>query len=255
MLLTVVFAFLLLRRVPALVWAGAQAFFPSKKANGSLLMDKDGVVRRVDALLAQNFSSDKYFQPRASAAGTGWRCDQFGGTNLGPTSQKLSDSFKAAVAACPHVQRPGGRRACPSRCGDVVKQRTRPHISVANAMIQGARVARARELPLETVRGLMASNTDGRTTWVFPRRPVSDVLKVKIWPWMPKMPRGSGRNRPMPMVQEIDRPRFLPYLLVALAAFLLGMALGRRSAPCATRGPPESPWPAANPPHPRSLQP
>ena len=97
LLLTLVFVVLLCGAYPVAVWAGAQALFTSK-ANGSLIVDKDGTVRG-SALLAQNFSSDKYFQPRPSAAGNGFDATSSGGTNLGPTSQKLSDSIKAAVAA------------------------------------------------------------------------------------------------------------------------------------------------------------
>ena len=97
LLLTLVFAVLLCGVYPLAVWAGAQALF-ANKANGSLIVDKDGTVRG-SALLAQNFSSDKYFQPRASAAGNGYDATSSGGTNFGPTSQKLNDSVKAAVAA------------------------------------------------------------------------------------------------------------------------------------------------------------
>src|SRR5476649_642568 len=90
LLLTLVFAVLLCGVYPLVVWVGAQALF-ADKANGSLVSDQDGTVRG-SALLAQNFSSDKYFQPRPSAAGTGYDATSSGGTNLGPTSQKLSDS-------------------------------------------------------------------------------------------------------------------------------------------------------------------
>src|ERR1019366_10120810 len=97
LLLTLVFAVLLCGAYPLAVWAAGQALFPGK-ANGSLVVDKDGTVRG-SALLAQNFSSDKYFQPRASAAGTGYDAPSSGGTHFGPTSQKLNDSIKAAIAA------------------------------------------------------------------------------------------------------------------------------------------------------------
>src|SRR5271155_2077797 len=88
LVLTLVFAVLLCGAYPLVVWAGAQALFPAK-ANGSLIVDRDGTVRG-SALLAQNFTSDKYFQPRASAAGTGYDATSSGGTNFGPTSQKLN---------------------------------------------------------------------------------------------------------------------------------------------------------------------
>ena len=79
-LLTLLFAVLLCGVYPVVVWAGAQALFPAK-ANGSLLVDKDGTVRG-STLLAQNFASDKYFQPRASAAGTGYDATNSGGCLL-----------------------------------------------------------------------------------------------------------------------------------------------------------------------------
>ena len=160
LLLTVVFAVLLCGVYPVVVWAGAQALF-ANKANGSLIVDKDGTVRG-SALLAQNFSSDKYFQPRASAAGTGYDATSSGGTNFGPTSQKLSDSIKAAVAAyrtsnglAPDAPVPAD--AVTSSCSGLD-----PHISIANALLQAARVAKARGLPLEKVQALLAANTDGR---------------------------------------------------------------------------------------------
>ena len=160
LLLTVVFAVLLCGVYPVVVWAGAQALF-ANKANGSLIVDKDGTVRG-SALLAQNFSSDKYFQPRASAAGTGYDATSSGGTNFGPTSQKLSDSIKAAVAAyrtsnglAPDAPVPAD--AVTSSCSG-----RDPHISIANAFLQAARGAKARGLPLEKVQALLAANTDGR---------------------------------------------------------------------------------------------
>jgi K+-transporting ATPase ATPase C chain len=60
-LLTVVLGLLCCGVYPVVVWAGAQLLFPDK-ANGSLIVDQDGTVRG-SALLAQGFTSDKYFQP------------------------------------------------------------------------------------------------------------------------------------------------------------------------------------------------
>src|SRR5438105_1586488 len=94
-LLTLVFAVLLCGAYPVVVWAGGQALF-ADKANGSLITDQDGTVRG-SALLAQSFTSEKYFQPRPSAAGAGYGAFASSGTNLGPTSQKLADSIKERV--------------------------------------------------------------------------------------------------------------------------------------------------------------
>ncbi|MGA2017130.1 MAG: K(+)-transporting ATPase subunit C [Opitutaceae bacterium] len=160
LLLTLVFAVLLCGAYPLAVWAGAQALFPGK-ANGSLIVGKDGAVRG-SALLAQNFSSDRYFQPRPSAAGTGYDATNSGGTNFGPTSQKLSDSIKAAVAAYRTANALGADAPVPADAVTSSASGLDPHISVGNAMIQAARVARARGLAPEKVRALVAANTEGR---------------------------------------------------------------------------------------------
>jgi K+-transporting ATPase ATPase C chain len=177
LLLTLVFAVLLCGVYPLVVWAGAQALF-ADKANGSLLIDKDGTVRG-SALLAQNFSSDKYFQPRASAAGTGYDATNSGGTNFGPTSQKLNDSIKAAVAA---YRTSNGLAADAPVPADAVTSSASgldPHISVANALIQAARVAKARGLAIERVQALVAANTEGRGLGVL-GEPGVNVLRLNV---------------------------------------------------------------------------
>ena len=176
-LLTLVFAILLCGAYPLLVWAGAQALFPAK-ANGSLVVDKDGTVRG-SLLLAQNFSSDKYFQPRASAAGTGYDAASSGGTNLGPTSQKLSDSVKAAVAAYRAANGLAADAPVPADAVTSSASGLDPHISVANAASPGARVAKARNLPIEKVLGLVAASTDGRNLGVLGEAGVN-VLRLNM---------------------------------------------------------------------------
>jgi K+-transporting ATPase ATPase C chain len=176
-LLTLVFAVLLCGVYPLVVWAGAQALF-ADKANGSLIVDKDGTVRG-SALLAQNFSSDKYFQPRASAAGTGYDATSSGGTNYGPTSQKLSDSIKAAVAAYRTSNGLGADVPVPADAVTSSASGLDPHISVANALIQAARVAKARGLAPDRVQALIASNTEGRDLGVF-GEPGVNVLRLNV---------------------------------------------------------------------------
>ena len=159
-LLTAVFVVLLCGAYPLVVWVGAQALF-SARANGSLIVDKDGAVRG-SALLAQNFSSDKYFQPRPSAAGTGYDATSSSGTNLGPTSQKLADSIKAAVAAYRTANGLTADAPVPADAVTSSGSGLDPHISIANAELQAPRVARARGLPLETIRALIVRHTADR---------------------------------------------------------------------------------------------
>ena len=163
--LTAVLVVLLCGAYPLAVWAGAQALFPAK-ANGSLVVDPSGAVRG-SALLAQNFSSDKYFQPRPSAAGTGYDAANSSGTNLGPTSQKLADSIKAAVAAYRTANGLAADAAVPADAVTSSGSGLDPDISVANAEIQARRVARARGLPPAQVEALIAAHTTGRDLGVF----------------------------------------------------------------------------------------
>ncbi len=91
---------------PVVVWGCAQALFHDK-ANGSLITDASGTVRG-SRLLGQGFSSDKYFIPRASAAGNGYDATSSGGSNLGPTSKKLTNgTIKLTAIASGSELQPG----------------------------------------------------------------------------------------------------------------------------------------------------
>jgi K+-transporting ATPase ATPase C chain len=173
-LLTAVLVVVLCGAYPLAVWAGAQTFFPGK-ANGSLIVDRNGSVRG-SALLAQSFTSDKYFQPRPSAAGTGYDATNSSGTNFGPTSQKLADSIKAAVAAYRTANGLAADTPVPADAVTSSGSGLDPHISVANAELQSRRVAKARQLPLDRVLALVAAHTDGRNLGVFGEPGVNVLL-------------------------------------------------------------------------------
>jgi K+-transporting ATPase ATPase C chain len=176
-LLTLVFAVLVCGAYPVAVWAGAQLFFGSK-ANGSLVMDRNGAVRG-STLLAQNFFSDKYFQPRPSAAGNGYDAASSGGTNLGPTSQKLNDNIKAAVAAYRTTNGLGAEATVPADAVTSSASGLDPHISVANALAQAPRVAKARSVPLDRIEALLDASTEGRDLGVL-GEPGVNVLRLNL---------------------------------------------------------------------------
>ncbi len=175
--LTLLFAVLLCGVYPLAIWAGAQALF-ADKANGSLVTDQAGAVRG-SLLLAQSFTSDKYFQPRPSAAGTGYDATSSGGTNLGPTSQKLSDSIKAAVTTYRTANGLAADAPVPADAVTSSASGLDPHISVANAGLQSARVAKARNLPLPQVQALVTQTARDRDWGIF-GEPSVNVLQLNL---------------------------------------------------------------------------
>jgi potassium-transporting ATPase KdpC subunit len=195
-ILTLVFVVLLCGVYPVAVWAGAQALF-ADKANGSLVVDKDGTVRG-STLLAQNFASDRSFQPRPSAAGNGYDSTSSGGTNLGPTSDKLANGVHVKDAKGKDVNDPsnfdgikdlvadyrasnGMKDTDPVPADAVTRSASGldPHISVGNALIQATRVAKARGLPIEKVQALIRANTEGRDFGIFGEAGVN-VLRLNM---------------------------------------------------------------------------
>ncbi|HRP06670.1 MAG: K(+)-transporting ATPase subunit C [Opitutaceae bacterium] len=156
-LLTLVMGILLCALYPLAVWAGAQLFF-HHKANGSLLMDADGRIRGSE-LIGQPFSSDRYFQPRPSAAGSGYDPMASSGSNLGPTSERLAAQIET------HIRNYRSRNGLPENLpvpADAVTASGSgldPDISTTNADLQASRIAAARSLPIEAIRALIAKHT------------------------------------------------------------------------------------------------
>src|ERR1700732_2235786 len=74
--------------------ARAQVFFP-KQANGSIVTMP---AASGSSLIGQPFSSDAYFHPRPSAAGSGYDPLNGSGSNLAPTNHQLTDRVAADVA-------------------------------------------------------------------------------------------------------------------------------------------------------------
>jgi len=155
---TLVLAIVCCGLYPLVVFGIAQVAFHDK-ANGSLIVEKDGTIRG-SKLLGQGFAGEKYFHPRPSAAGNGYDAANSGGSNLGPTSQKLNDAIKDRIAT--YRTENGLKETDPVPADAVTTSGSGldPHISLRNAELQIARVAKARGLGADKVRLLIEQNTD-----------------------------------------------------------------------------------------------
>lgn len=156
---TLVLAVITCGAYPLAITGLAQAFFKDK-AHGSLITNKDGQVIG-SALLSQNFTAANYFHPRPSAAGSGHDAASSSGSNLGPTSQKLNDAIKEHITAFRTTNGLAADAPVPADAVTASASGLDPHISVQNADLQAARVAKARNLSVEKVRQLIATNTEG----------------------------------------------------------------------------------------------
>ena len=143
---------------PLVVFGFAQTLF-HQKANGSLIIDAKGRVLG-SRLIGQPFSADQYFHSRPSAAGNGYDATSSGGSNLGPTSQKLHDSIAQNVSDFRSQNGLATNAPVPADAGTASGSGLDPHISPQNAALQAPRVARARGLQLSQVRALVEQYTD-----------------------------------------------------------------------------------------------
>ena len=162
---------------PVVVYGVGQLFF-AEKANGSLILDKDGTVRG-SRLLGQSFSGEKYFHSRPSAAGSGYDAASSSGSNLGPTSQKLNDAIKDRIAAYRQENGLPADAEVPADAVTASGSGLDPHISVHNAELQSARVAKARNLSTEQVADLVRQSTDVPDAGIF-GEPGVNVLKLNL---------------------------------------------------------------------------
>jgi K+-transporting ATPase ATPase C chain len=143
---------------PLLVFGIGQVLFPAK-ANGSLIVDAGGVVRG-SRLIGQPFTADKYFHPRPSSAGNGYDPTSSGGSNLGPTSQKLRDTIAQNISDYRTQNGLATNAPVPADAVTGSGSGLDPHISSENARLQADRIAKARGLSIEKVRELIQQNTD-----------------------------------------------------------------------------------------------
>ena len=161
---------------PAVVTGLCQLLF-NDKANGSLIVQNGRVIG--SALLAQNFTRLEYFHPRPSAAGAdGYDPTASGGSNLGPTSQKLYDRVKASAAEF-RKENPSYSGAIPADALTASGSGLDPDISLANANAQAARVAKTRGRSIAAVQSLVAAATQNRDLG-FVGEPRVNVLQLNL---------------------------------------------------------------------------
>jgi K+-transporting ATPase ATPase C chain len=159
---------------PLAVWGISSVLFHHQAA-GSLIEQNGKLVG--SELVGQNFSKPQYFHGRPSAAGSkGYDPTSTGGTNFGPTSKKLLDATKAAVAEV-RKENPAQSGPVPADLVSSSASGIDPDISVEAAAYQVARVAKARGVSADTIDALVAEATRGRTFGVF-GEPRVNVLEL-----------------------------------------------------------------------------
>ncbi|MDE5461120.1 MULTISPECIES: K(+)-transporting ATPase subunit C [unclassified Bradyrhizobium] len=153
---------------PLAMTAIAGAIFPVQ-AQGSLI-EKDGKVIG-SALIGQEFKDDKYFHGRLSATVAPdpsdstktvlapYNAANSGGSNLGPTSKALADRLKDDVDK---LKGENPNAAVPVDLVTTSASGLDPDISPEAAQFQVLRVAKARNVPEDQVRQMVASNIQGR---------------------------------------------------------------------------------------------
>ena len=158
---------------PLVVTGLAQVLFPYK-ANGQLIVKNGTVIG--SSLIGQTFSGPEYFHSRISAAGNGYDAANSGGTNFGPTNQKLIDRVNADVAA-DQAENPG--TPVPIDLVTSSASGLDPDITPANADFQISRVAKARGISMEQLRRVVAKHTDARQLGVLGEARVN-VLELNL---------------------------------------------------------------------------
>ena len=174
-LMTIVTTIILGLVYPLVVTGLAQVIFPDK-AKGQLIRNAEGTVIG-SRLIGQPFSSPDYFRSRPSAAGpNGYDASGSGGSNLGPTNQKLIDRVKTDVEKL-QAENPG--KPVPIDLVTTSGSGLDPHISPAAAEFQVPRVARERGMSEDALRQIVAAHTEGRQ-FGFLGEPRVNVLELNL---------------------------------------------------------------------------
>lgn len=161
---------------PLLVTGIGAALFPAQ-AGGSLIVADGRIVG--SSLIGQSFSDPRYFWGRPSATGTmPYNALASGGSNQGPLNPALIAAVEARIEAL-RAADPGNAAPVPVDLVTASASGLDPHISVAAAEFQVARIARLRGLPAEQVRELIKNHSSGRSLGIF-GEPRVNVLQLNL---------------------------------------------------------------------------
>ena len=158
---------------PLLVTAIAGVVFPHKAA-GSLIL-KDGQVIGSE-LIAQSFTSDKYFHPRPSAAGNGYDATASGGSNLAQSNKALVTRIQGSIDQL-SKENPG--HPVPIDLVTTSGSGLDPDITPDAAFFQVPRVAKARGIDEDRVRQLIEQHITSRQLGVL-GEPRVNVLELNL---------------------------------------------------------------------------
>jgi K+-transporting ATPase ATPase C chain len=170
---TIVTTLLLGLGYPLLVTGIAGVIFPHK-ANGSLIL-KDGQVIGSE-LLAQSFTSDRYFHPRPSAAGNGYDATASGGSNLAQSNKILVTRIQGDIDKL-SKENPG--KPVPIDLITTSASGLDPDITPDAAYFQAPRVAKARNLNEDSVRALIEQHITSRQLGLL-GEPRVNVLELNL---------------------------------------------------------------------------
>jgi K+-transporting ATPase ATPase C chain len=159
---------------PLLVTGLAALFFPHH-AGGSLIQLKDGTVIGSE-LLAQSFTSDRYFHPRPSAAGNGYDATASGGSNLAQSSKTLVDRIQGSIDKLA-AENPG--KPVPIDLVTTSGSGLDPDITPDAASFQAPRVAKARSIGEDRILKLIEQQIKARQLGLF-GEPRVNVLELNL---------------------------------------------------------------------------
>ena len=158
---------------PLATWGIAQLAFPAA-ANGSLVVASGKAI--ASSLIGQPFSDPRYFWSRPSATmPMPYNGAASSGSNQGPRTPALADAVRSRIEML-RAADPANGAAVPADLVTASASGLDPHISVAAAEFQLARVAPTRGLGVESVRAILEQNTEGRTFGLLGEPRVNVVL-------------------------------------------------------------------------------